>query len=218
MYWAEGYPPPSAKFFNMPEFSKKEKILLKSMDTPAKVQDFLNSLPFNFEKEGETVKSPIRTMRERNAHCLEGALLGSYILSLHGFPPLLLHLKTTRNDFDHVIAPFQIRGRWGALSKTNHSVLRYREPVYKSVRELVMTYFHEYFTDDGKKNLRKYSLPLNMKVFEPGWETEEEDLWGVDDELDKIKHYDVAPKSALKNMRLADEIVRKAGEKQEYKM
>jgi hypothetical protein len=201
----------------MLSFSKKEKVFLQSLDTPKKAQDYLDSLRFNFEKGGETVKSPIRTMRGGNAHCLEGALLGAYILSLHGFPPLLLHLKTTKDDFDHVIAPFKVRGLWGALSKTNHSVLRYREPVHRSIRELVMTYFHEYFTDDGKISLRKYSRPLSMNVFEAGWEREDGDLWGVDEELDRIKHYDVAPKDALKNMRPADKIVRLAGEKQEYR-
>ena len=135
--------------------------ILEKLNTPSKIQDFLNGLSFNFEKKGETLKSPARVLREKDAHCLEGAILGAHILSLHGFPPLILHLESTREDYDHVIAPFKINGRWGALSKTNHAVLRYREPVYKNIRELVMSYFHEYFLDNGKKTLRKYSRPLN---------------------------------------------------------
>ena len=201
----------------MYSFTEKEKKLFRKLGTPAKVQDFLNALQFNFEKGGETVKSPIRTIREKNAHCLEGALLGAHILSLHGFPPLILHLKTSPNDFDHVIAPFKIRGLWGALSKTNHAVLRYREPVYRNIRELVMSYFHEYFTDDGKKNLQQYSRPLNLKTFDRSWITAERDLWDMDKALDKIKHYDIAPKSALSRMRKADKIEIKAGKTQEYR-
>src|SRR3989344_8157903 len=123
----------------MDSFTKKEKSLLKKLNTPAKVQDFLNTLKFNFEKGGPTCMSPLVTLRARRAHCLEGAMLGAYILSFQGFPPLLMHLKTTRHDYEHVIAPFKVDGLWGALSKTNHAVLRYREPVYKNIRELAMS-------------------------------------------------------------------------------
>lgn len=185
---------------------------MQKLNTPAKVQDFLNGLKFNFEGDGgQTLKSPVRILREKNAHCLEGALLGAYILSLHGHKPLLLHLKTTKGDFDHVVALFKEGGLWGALSKTNHGVLRYREPVYKSIRELVMSYFHEYFLDNGRKTLRRYSRPLDLNVFEKGWELDEEDLWGIDEELDKIKHYDIAPKKVFKKLRLADKIEREMG-------
>ncbi|MEK7113556.1 MAG: hypothetical protein AAB873_01880 [Patescibacteria group bacterium] len=192
-------------------FTKKEKILLKSLNTPAKVQDFLNELKFNFEKDGDTFKSPLMVLRTKNAHCIEGAVLGAYILSLYGFKPLILHLQSTKQDFDHVVALFQQSGYWGALSKTNHAVLRYREPVYKNIRELVMSYFHEYFLDDGVKTLRSYSEPLDLNIFEKGWEREEGDLWGIDEELDKIKHYDILDKHQIKNLRKADEVEIKAG-------
>ena len=198
-------------------FAKKEISLLKKLNTPTKVQDFLNSLKFNFEKRGGTLKSPLRVLREKNAHCIEGTILGAYILSLHDFPPLVLHLKTTKNDFDHVIAPFKINNCWGALSKTNHAVLRYREPIYKNIRELVMSYFHEYFTDDGKKTLRQYSRPLNLNIFEKNWPIEKADLWGIDQELDKIKHYDILPKSGFSRLRKADKVEIKAGKVVEYK-
>ena len=191
---------------------------MRKINTPAKVQDFLNSLEFNFEQDGkQTLKSPVRVLREKNAHCLEGALLGAYIMSLQGQKPLILHLKTAKGDFDHIIALFKDDGLWGALSKTNHGVLRYREPVYKNIRELVMSYFHEYFLDDGRKTLRQYSEPLDLNVFEKGWETEAEDLWGIDEELDKIKHYDIAPKKVFKKLRKADPIERQMGKITEYK-
>ena len=201
----------------MAVFSKKEITLVQKLNTPAKVQDFLNGLEFNFEENGETLKSPILTLRARKAHCIEGAILGAYILSLHGFQPLVLHLEATKSDFDHIIAPFKIGGLWGALSKTNHAVLRYREPVYKNIRELVMSYFHEYFLDNGVKTLRRYSKPLNLNVFEKGWESEDGNLWGIDEELDKIKHYDILPKSHIKKLRKADKIEIKAGKIIEFK-
>ncbi len=192
-------------------FTKNEINLFKKLNTPAKVQDFLNSLKFNFEKRGETLRSPLFSMRAGEAHCFEGALLGAYVLSLHGFPPLVLHLKATKYDYDHVVAPFKINGLWGALSKTNHAVLRYREPVYKNIRELVMSYFHEYFLNDGTKTLRQYSNPLNLNDFKDGWEVLEGDLWGIDKELDQLAHFDIIPKSYIKKTRKADEIEIKAG-------
>ena len=199
-------------------FTQKEKALLQKLNTPALVQDFLNRLRFNFEKKGETLQSPVSTLRARRAHCFEGAILGAYILSLHGFPPLVLHLKTVQEDYDHVIAPFKIDGCWGALSKTNHGVLRYREPIYKNIRELVMSYFHEYFLNSGKKTLREYSKPLNLNVFEKNWPILEDDLWGIDEELDKIKHFSILQKTAIKNLRKADKVEIQAGKVVEYEL
>ena len=120
-------------------FTQKELATMKRLRTPAKVQDFLNKIPINFEKNGiDTIKSPIMVLRSRSAHCIEAAMLGAYILSLHGHPPLLLHLASTKHDSDHVIAPFKVKGYWGALSKGNHVTLRYRDPVNKTILELVM--------------------------------------------------------------------------------
>lgn len=207
-------------------FTKKEIALMRKLNTPAKVQDFLNSIPFNFEKKGkkttETLKSPMQTLRTNSAHCFEGAMLGAYIISLHGHPPLLLHLEATKEDYDHVVAPFKIDGLWGALSKTNHAVLRYREPVYKNIHELVMSYFHEYFLGNGlpaqagKKTLRRYSAPLNLNTLGKKWISDEEDIWYVDERLDKVKHFDILNKKSIKNLRKADEVEIKAGEIKEY--
>jgi hypothetical protein len=205
----------------MLSFTKKEINLMKRLNTPSKVQDFLNSLKFNFENEKgikrETCRSPVLVLRGGSAHCLEGAMLGAYILSLHNFPPLLMHLEASRDDYDHVVAPFKVGGLWGALSKTNHGVLRYREPIYRNIRELAMSYFHEYFLDNGVKTLRRYSAPLNLNIFEDSGPNEDGDLWGIDEELDKIKHYDFVPKKYIKKLRKADKIEIKAGKVVEYK-
>jgi hypothetical protein len=191
---------------------------IRTLQTPAKIQDFLNTIPFNFELDGvDTLKSPLRTLRENNAHCFEGALLAAYLLSLQGYTPLLMYLQSTKKDFDHVIAPFKVNGYWGAISKTNHAVLRYREPVYKTIRELALSYFHEYFLDDGTKTLRYYTEPLDVTVFDDSWIDSEEDLWGIDAELDKMKHFEIVPKKYLKKLRKADQVEREAGKIVEWK-
>lgn len=201
----------------MQDFAKKERDLIRKLNTPAKVQDFLDGLRFNFERGGETLKSPLFSLRIQEAHCLEGALLGAYILSQHGFTPYLMHLKATKGDYDHVVTPFKVRGFWGALSKTNHAVLRYREPVYRNIRELAMSYFHEYFLDNGQKTLREYSAPLNLNRFGKNWPTHGQDLWAIDKALDKIKHFSILQKTAIKNLRKADKIEIQAGKITEYK-
>jgi len=201
----------------MSGFIKKELTFLKKLDTPAKVQDFLNGLKFNFEKNGETLKSPLFTMRARRAHCFEGALFGAYALSLHGFTPYLMHLKAIRGDYDHVIVPFKLGGFWGALSKTNHAVLRYREPIYKNIRELAMSYFHEYFLNNGEKTLRQYSALLNLNTFKNSWIISQKDLWEIDKKLEKIKHFDIVTKNYIKRLRKADKVEIKAGRIVEFK-
>lgn len=199
-------------------FTDKEIKFLKSLNTPAKVQDYLNSIPFNFEKNGvDTIKSPLRSMREKNVHCFEGALLGAFILSLNGYKHMLLHLKTTKHDLDHVITLFKVGEYWGALSKTNHNILRYREPVYKNVRELVMSYFHEYFLNDGAKTLRSYSEPLDLSKLKKGWEVSLEDLWIMDRALDQKNHHDIVPKALRNRLRKADKIEVLGGMREEYK-
>ncbi|MFA6177900.1 MAG: hypothetical protein WC694_03365 [Candidatus Paceibacterota bacterium] len=190
---------------------------MRKLNTPARVQDFLDGLRFNFEKGGETLKSPIFTLRTRNAHCFEGALLGAYILSLHGFKPYLMHFKVMKGDYDHVITLFKVGGFWGALSKTNHAVLRYREPIYKNVRELAMSYFHEYFLNNRKKTLRQYSALLDLNTCEKDWAISEDNLWYIDKKLDRIKHYDIVPKAYLKKLRKADKIEIEATKIVEFK-
>ncbi|MFM7088640.1 MAG: hypothetical protein ACKOW9_03865 [Candidatus Paceibacterota bacterium] len=202
----------------MIDFSKKEKSLFKRLNTPAKIQSYLNSFPFNFEEDDrDTIRSPLTAIRFGKIHCFEGALLGAYILSLHGYRPSLLHLKAKKNDFDHVIVLFKKDGFFGALSKTNHYCLRYRDPVYKTVRELVMSNFHEYFLNkDGTKTLRSYSKPLPMSRVKINWVTSKDDLWVIDEMLDALPHYDILSKKQIASLRTVDIIERKAGNLVEY--
>lgn len=198
-------------------FNKKELTLIKKLNNPVKIQKFLNSMPFNFEEDGqERLKSPIKSLRTKNIHCFEGALLGAFLLSQHGQKPLIMYFKT-KKDFDHVIALFKINNLWGALSKTNHNVLRYRDPVYKSIRELAMSYFHEYFLNNGKKTLRAYSAPLNLNSLKIDWIFSAEDLWEIDLLLNKIKHYKVIKSKNLSFLKKVDKVEIQASQIEEYK-
>ena len=194
----------------MLNFSKKEHSLLKRLNNPSKIQDFLNTLPFNFEENGETYMSPIRVLLAKKAHCFEGALLASLAFSLQGLEPLILDLKTTDDDQDHVVALYKKNGYWGAVSKTNHAVLRFRDPIYKNIRELALSYFHEYFLNkNGKKTLISYSKPFNLKKFGTSWLTDEKELWHLVEALDNSPHFPIVPKINKKFIRNADKIERK---------
>lgn len=196
----------------MEAFAREELCLLRSLETPRKVQDFLNALPMNFEEEGETCMSPRRVLRERRAHCMEGAMLAAAALRFQGRPPLVLDLTAVDHDDDHVVALFRERGYWGAISKTNHAVLRYREPVYRTVRELVMSYFHEYFLNDGRKTLRSYSGAINLSRFDArGWMTAEGGVWYIPEFLDGVPHISILSRWQVARLRRADPVERKAG-------
>lgn len=167
-----------------------ERELFENLGTPDAVQEYLDGLSINFEDMGETYLSPRRVIKEQRAHCFEGAVFAAAVMAYHGRQPLLMDFQTAPEDTDHVVALFKQRGRWGAISKTNHAVLRYRDPVYASPRELAMSYFHEYFTRDGQKSLRAYSAPFDVSRFAPArWVTAEEDLHWLAGELDHSRHY-----------------------------
>ena len=185
--------------------------------TPARIQDFLETLPINFEAERETCRSPRRVLATRQAHCLEGALLAAAALWFHGRPPLLLDLKASRRDVDHVVALFRTAGRWGAISKTNHAALRFRDPVYRTPRELAVSYFHEYFNDDGHKTLVSHSAPFDLSRRGGGWVTASGNLWDLSYALDVSRHVPIARPEALRRLRRADPIERKAGMLQSWR-
>lgn len=184
-----------------------ERRILSKLTSPKKIQDYLNSIPFNFEHGGETCLSPRRVLREQRAHCMEGALLAALALRLHGHEPLILDLTSAAHDTDHIIVPFRQYGCWGAISKTNHSVLRYREPVYRTIRELVLSYFHEYFDTQGKKTLRSYTHPINLRRFDArGWVTDEQPLWYMVEYIMDLPHKPILTRAQIQNLRIADEI------------
>jgi len=159
--------------------TRAETSLLRRLSTPEKVQRYLDDLTYNVEPEGDTVRSPRRVMRDRTAHCAEGAFLAAAAFRMNGRPPLLVDLEAD-NDDDHVLAVYRERGLWGSVATSKFSGLRFRAPVYRTIRELVMSYFEDYFNWDGDRTLRAYSRPLSLTRFDRiGWMTAEEDLWAV---------------------------------------
>ncbi len=201
-------------------YTKEEVSLFKKLNTPAKIQDFLDDMPQNFEIPKETYYSPRICLQKNMAHCFEGACLAAAILEFHGRKPWLLDLrvKKGRGDVDHVVTLFKEEGHWGAISKTNHNCLRWRDPIYKSVRELVMSFYHEYFgTESGLKNLRDYAGPVNLEKYpKKDWRTSEESLVDLVDYLDDLPHISIMPKVQEKFLRRASKIEIAAGKLVEW--
>jgi len=200
--------------------NEKELLILKKLDSFSKIQDFINNIPINFEKDGkDTCLSPRRVLRENRAHCIEGALLAALAIRLNGLgESLVVDMRASQGDYDHVIAVFKQNGKWGAITKTNHAVLRYREPIYDSVHELIMSYFHEYTNEKGNKTLREFSEPINLAIFDnTDWVTSEDNLWFIHDYIDRVKHYKILSEKQEKNLRKADLLEIQSGKLTEWK-
>jgi hypothetical protein len=193
-------------------FTPRERAILGKLSTPEKIQEYLdNKVKYNKEELGETCRSPRRVMRDGVGHCLEGALFAASALRFHGHPPLLLDLESVRDD-DHVLAIFQRWGCWGAMAKSNYSGLRFREPVYRSLRELVMSYFEHYFNLSAEKTLRGYSRPVNLRQFDRiEWMTTEQDLWIIPDYLCTLQHTRLLPRGVERRLNRVDRRLFAAG-------
>jgi hypothetical protein len=180
------------------------------LSSPSKIQDYLNGLRFNFK---DTCYSPQTVVEKREAHCAEGAIFAAAALQRIGFRPLIVDMEAAAHDFDHMVAVYQINGRWGAISKTNHAVLRFRDPVYNSIRELAMSYFHEYTDKKGYKTLRTFSLPFDLSRYDKrGWETSKEDVWYIIHDVIDRPHRKMLWHGQAKSLRRIDPIERQAGE------
>lgn len=198
-------------------FSDGEARIIRRLTTPRKIQDFINGLEMNFDYDEDTCQSPRQVLKSGMAHCVEGAILAAAILRHHGHRPLLLDLEATDRDYDHVVALFRQHGCWGAISKTNHAVLRYREPIYRTLRELALSYFHEYFLHCGRKTLRRYSAPFNLRAFDArNWVTSEEEVWFIPERLTEIRHYPILSRRQIATLRRADAIEIAAGRLTEF--
>lgn len=185
-------------------FTPAERAVFRRLSSPEKIQRFLDDLAYNKEPGGPTCRSPRRVLPDRTGHCMEGALFGAAALRMIGHPPLLLDLEAVRDD-DHVLAIFRQRGCWGAVAKSNYSGLRYREPVYRTLRELVMSYFEHYYNLRREKTLRHYSRPVNLRRFDPiRWMTAEEDVWPVPEYLCTIRHTAVMPPRLVRHLGRVD--------------
>jgi len=169
---------------------------------PYDIQLFLDSMPYNAEAE---CRSPRKVMADQKAHCFEGALFAAAMLRELGMKPMIVDMMA-ENDDDHVIAVFKIRGKWGAIGKSNTTALRYREPVYRSLRELIMSYFDFYFNTLGDKSLRSYSNPVDLTRFDKeNWVQTDSDLEFIGDYLSRIHHFPLLDAESIKHLQRADQ-------------
>jgi hypothetical protein len=189
-------------------WNKAELRLFQKLDRPIKIQRWLDRIAYDPEY---ATSSPRLVMRDKKANCFEGALFAATALRELGHRPLLVDIRSW-NDDDHVIAVFRERGHWGAVAKSNYTVLRFREPVYRSVRELVMSYFDVYFNPIGQKTMRSYSRPLDLSRFDRrGWMTTDEDLAYIGDSLDDAPHIRVLTPAMVRALNPVDPDLVRAG-------
>ena len=181
---------------------------LRALKTPARIQKFVDELTYQY---ADTAWSPQRVLRERKGHCLEGALLAAAALRVSGYPPLLMDLEAVRDD-DHVVALYRERGLWGGIAKSNFAGLRFRTPVYRTLRELALSYFDHYYNLRGERTLRAYSAPVNLARLDScRWMTSEEDVWCVPEALIAVRHYPIVPDKVARSLPRLDRRSYEAG-------
>jgi hypothetical protein len=190
------------------KWTQEEKKFLKKFDSPYSIQVFLDSISYNPNYE---CRSPRWVIKKKSAHCFEGALFAAAVLDFIGYKPLIVDMRA-HNDDDHVITVFREEGFWGAVAKSNFTSLRFREPVYRSLRELIMSYFDFFFNINGYKSLRSYSLPFDLTAFNHrNWATSDEDLEYIGDKIESLHHYPVVTGKMIKKLNIASESMIRAG-------
>lgn len=190
--------------------SRRQAEQLSKLTTPEAIQDFVNRIPMNFEIGGGTALSVAETLKQRRAHCLEGAMVAAAAFHMNGAPPWLMDMGAADGDVDHVIALFRRGGRWGAISKSNGAYLRYRDPIFKNLRELALSYFVEY-TKGRMKTLRTYSVPVDLRKADPKlWVTNGKFCEEIVDILTVARHFDLVPRGQAKRLRPIDPVERAA--------
>jgi hypothetical protein len=181
---------------------------LRSLNTPAKIQKFLDALRYQY---ADTAWSPRRVLREQAGHCMEGALLAAAALRVNGYPALLMDLEAVRDD-DHVVTLYREHGLWGGIAKSNYAGLRFRAPIYRTLRELALSYFEHYYNLRGERTLRAYSVPVNLARFDhQHWMTSEEDVWCVPEYLATARHYALFPRKTARALPRLDRRSYEAG-------
>jgi hypothetical protein len=180
-----------------------ERQLLFGLDAPARIQAFLNTIPYS---EDKFYRCPLRLLQDRKGHCFDGALFAVMALRRIGYPPLILELIPNERDDDHLLALFKQHGCWGAVAQSNFTGLRYREPVYRSLRELVMSYFEDFFNTAGEKTLRGYRGPIALKAFDYlDWTVNDSSLDTIADGMDRYRIYPIINDEMALDLNLVDE-------------
>jgi hypothetical protein len=197
-------------------FTPQDAIRLARLKTPSEIQTFINSIPPNFEAEGDTCLSASEALQQKRAHCIEAAFIAAAVLWMMGEPPLLMDFQAEKDD-DHVVALFRRNGCWGAISKSNHVWLRWRDPVYRSLRELAMSYFHDYF-GKNRRNLRAYSAPFDLRRIDSAiWVGGKESCWDLATIIDESRHYTLINKAQARQLRVCDQIETEANKLTEHR-
>ena len=193
-----------------------ERTLLTRQSDPVRLQAFINAIPINHELGGDTCHTVRQVLRHRRAHCIEAALVAACALWLNGEPPLVFDMRA-EGDWDHVVALFRRGGLWGAIAKSNHVALRGRDPVYRTLRELALSYFHEYHNERGEKTLREYSCAFDLRTLDPrAWVSGEDGAWEAERRLDLTRHYRLIPASQRRYLTPIDAMERRAKRLVEY--
>jgi len=191
------------------QLSGSERQFFETLTTPARIQAFLDSIPYSTE---HVYRCPLRVLRERVAHCFDGALFAAAALRRLGHPPLILEMVPNHQDDDHLLALYKRDGYWGAVAKSNFVGLRFREPVYRNLRELVMSYFEQFYNVEREKTLRSYSLPLHLNAFEKqNWMASDAPLERIAQRLDEIRKVPVLTRKMISNLSWVDERSYRAG-------
>ena len=183
--------------------ARNEFSALARLRTPRQIQHFLEHISVNHEVGGETLLSAQQVLIQRRAHCIEAAFVAACALWIQGRPPLVMHLDCDQSDYPHVVTLFRQNGVWGAISKSREEGLGYRDPVYRSLRELTMSFFHEYTNKRGRRTLRRYSVAFDMRRLEPGlWVTSNKSCEEAHDRLVRLRHYALLSRQQEKLARL----------------
>ncbi len=186
-----------------------EAELLAGLTTPLLIQAFLDTLAYSSE---DRYRCPLTVLRDRTAHCYDGAIFAAAMLKRLGHPARVLDLLPNDRDDDHLLALFQVDRHWGALAKSNFSGLRYREPIHRTVRELVLSYFEDFFNALGEKTLRGFTVPLSLARFDRRqWETDDAALDAIADELDVVRKVELITPAMVARLTLVDERALQAG-------
>ncbi|MCU0596283.1 MAG: hypothetical protein MUC98_12600 [Desulfobacterota bacterium] len=189
--------------------SKAEQRVLEGLTSPPKIQEFLDRTSYSTEN---IYRCPLRVLRERRAHCFDGAVFAAAALRALGLPPLVLELIPNERDDDHLIALYKRQGLWGAVAKSNFVGLRFREPVFRNLRELVLSYFEQFFNSAGEKTLRAYTLPLDLTRFDTlRWTERDEPMDRIAGALDRKRRVSLLTDEAVRHLSLTDERSRRAG-------
>ena len=182
--------------------SKTERTLMAKLNSPSGIQAFLDGFAYSTE---EVYRCPLRVLRERIAHCFDGALFAAAALRRIGFPPLLLEMLPNDRDDDHMLALYKMDGHWGAVAKSNFVGLRFREAIYRTLRELVLSYFEQYYNVEREKTLRGYTAPLNLKAFDRfNWMVSDEPLEQIATRLGEIRKISVVAPQMIAKLSLVD--------------